>query len=844
MKFYLKQLLRLSIFALLSFQSYVIFSEEEVENKQEVGAKQEVDANEEFIKELNYFEGLISTYQDPKTANTYFKIKKNQLNKEFIYFSHVVEGVVSGRKNRGSYLDNGLITFEKKFNSIRLTRINSNFKYDDENAISRSKGANISNAIIDVFPIKSESKDEYIIEVTSLFLSEGLTKIKPTPSTDTPYNKGLKWGKINPKKSLVSRIQNYPDNTDLEVEYLYENLPIAETYGKDKFEDIIDKRNLILTLRYSFIKPPNNAFKPRYADQRVGYFSQRITNLTSTDITPYDDLIHKWNLVKQHPDQELSDPVRPIIFWIENTTPSELKPFIKEGVLRWNQAFEEAGFSNALSVKEQPEDADWDAGDIRYNVIRWTSSPKPPFGGYGPSFVNPRTGEILGADIMLEWAYLTNRIFIDSIFSYQEYSSNSLNQICAIDAVRQRGNILGSIISNTPLSLDSDLIKQSITSLVLHEVGHTLGLNHNFKASYLHDPVSIHDKKITQEQGITSSVMDYAPTNLAPIGTKQGDFYDTFPGFYDNWAIKYGYTPDLDSTELENILLESINPELMFANDAEDMRGAGKGIDPRAMINDLSNDPITYADERINLINFTLQNLPKEYRSLAKSWEEYRKAYMVLTTDKGRSLETVSRFIGGIFVNRSFPNQKENLQPFEPVPLKVQKRAMNILAEHAFSPDAFKISKELANKLQLERRGFDFYGEHEDPQILRRILSIQTAVINHLLDGWMLYRLSDSEYYGNQYSTSEMLADLTSAIFNEDATTPINSMRRNLQTYYVRRLLKILSENYYDEISTASAYASLRSIQRTIRNHSRDSITTEQRDLLKWIIESGLDRAQ
>ena len=145
---------------------------------------------------------------------------------------------------------------------------------------------------------------------------------------------------------------------------------------------------------------PSNNFNPRYEDQRIGYFTTRVTDLTSSDITPYSDLIHKWNLVKKHPQQEISEPVKPITFWIENTTPENLIPYIKEGALAWNEAFEKAGFKNAIEIKEQPENSEWDAGDIRYNVIRWTSSPNPPFGGYGPSFVNPRTGEIIGADIL------------------------------------------------------------------------------------------------------------------------------------------------------------------------------------------------------------------------------------------------------------------------------------------------------------------------------------------------------------------------------------------------------------------------------------------------------------
>ena len=837
MNIFYTRILQFFLFTSLVIASYESISEEVSEENETK------DLNLEFTKELKHYDGLIDIYQNQNNADTYFKIKKGQLNNEFIYFLHVVDGIAEARKNRGSFLDNGLIKFEKRFNSIRLIRLNTSFSYDEENALSKSKGANISNAIIDVFPIESESNDEYIINVTSLFLSESLTIIKPIPDPESPHSNSLKWGKINPKKSLISRIQNYPINSDIEVEYLYENPPKPEEYGKNKYEDIADSRNITISLRYSFIKPPANNFKPRYADQRIGFFTERITNLTSKDITPYDDLIHKWDLEKKDPNKKLSDPIEPITFWIENTTPKELLPYIKEGVLSWNEAFLKAGFTNAIKVKIQPNDAKWDAGDIRYNVIRWQSSPKPPFGGYGPSFVNPRTGQILGADIMLEWVYLTNRLFLDSIFAYENLDASSLD-FCSIDFMLQRGNLLGSLTSGIPLEKNTKIIKQSIIRLVLHEVGHTLGLNHNFKASYLHDPVAIHDEKLTSKEGITSSVMEYPAINLAPIGIKQGDYYDTSPGFYDHWAIEYGYTPDIDAKSLQLILSKSTDPKLMFANDADDMRSSGKGVDPRAMINDLSNDPIKYADERIELINNTLKHLPENFDSKATSWEEYRKAYMILTTEKGRSLEVASRYIGGVYINRSLPQQKDTSSPFEAVPIETQKKAMKMLSKHAFAPDSFKLSLNLANKLQLERRGFDFYGEHEDPQILRRILSIQTAVINHLLDGWMLYRLSDSEYYGNKYSTSIMLSDLTDAIFKEDASMPVNSMRRNLQTFYVRRLLNILTQDYYDEISTASAYSTLRNIQKIIRNSSRDQQTSEQRELLKWIIESGLDRAQ
>ena len=158
----------------------------------------------------------------------------------------------------------------------------------------------------------------------------------------------------------------------------------------------------------------------------------------------------------------MSEPIKPIVYWIENTTPIEYRQIIKEGVERWNIAFEKAGFTNAIQVKIQPDTAEWDAGDIRYNVLRWTSSPNPPWGGYGPSFVNPRTGEILGADIMLEWSYISNRINQSDLFNE---NNDSYHQNCDASHFQKIENSLGfNYIKSMNLSdeLKDDLVKQSL----------------------------------------------------------------------------------------------------------------------------------------------------------------------------------------------------------------------------------------------------------------------------------------------------------------------------------------------------------------------------------------------
>ncbi len=787
---------------------------------------------EEITEEYEKIEGFLTIYRDNETNKFFMQVSEEELGKEFIYFAHVLNGVTTTGKFTGAYADNGIFKIEKDFENLRFVRVLTNYSFDEDSALINSKGSNISDSTFHVASIMAENEDEdkFLIDITNLLISEDLTPIKPISSPDDYHSSGFGWGMISTSKSRVQNLFNYEKNTDFEVEYVIESQPSYQYEA----EDTADVRNVSILMRYSFIEIPNNDFEPRLANQSVGYFSDRITDLTSKDATPYGDLINKWNLKKSDPSKEISQPIEPITFWIENTTPHDLRDYIKEGVLAWNIAFEEAGFKDAIVVRVQPDDASWDAGDIRYNVLRWTSSPQPMFGGYGPRFTNPRTGQIIGADIMLEWVYLTNRLSIDDIFS-----NNNNEDICLASSFRQEDMML----ANISLLDEEKIIEQSIKSLALHEVGHTLGLNHNFKASFLHNNEDIHNSEITSKIGITSSVMEYAPINLAPLGKEQGDYYDLVPGPYDIWAIKYGYTPNLSDSDLNEIIKESNKPELMFANDSESMGNVGYGVDPRAMTNDLSNDPIRYSVERINLVNNVQENLPSKLEGKVTSWEEYRNAHAVLLRTYGRSLNIISRYIGGIYVERSNPENELIKDPYSPVPYNYQKKAMQSLSQYAFSPEAFPINPDLLKLVQVERRDQDLRSEHEDPQIHKIILGIQSGVLNHLLNAWTLYRLSDTNLYGNNYTVDEMMVDLTASIFEGEENNEVSSLRRNLQVSYVRRLIDVMSQDYYDELSTAAVYSSLRTIQKLSKKSSSHLPTRSHRKYISWIIQSALDTA-
>ena len=813
--------------ALIGFLSMSIFADED--NKKE----EKDDGLEVFLEDLEHFPGLIDVYRNDDDGKVYFLIKEDQLEKEFIYFAHILDGIIEAGTWRGNYLDNGIIKFIKYFDQIRIDRINTAYVFDETNPLSKSKYANISNSLIDSLKIekKSKSDDKFLIDVTSLLLSENLSKI-----TSTPYKEDLKEnfkiGSISKNKSSINSVLNYPENTDFEINFVFSN-------SSNKPIENQDSRNNSVSLRFSFINYPENNFETRMEDQRIGFFSERKTNLSSIDITPYEDLINKWHLEKKDKDKEKSAPIKPILFWIENTTPYELRPIIKNAVLAWNIAFEEAGFIDAIEVKIQPDDADWSAGDIRYNVLRWTSSPNPPFGGYGPSFTNPRTGEILGADIMLEWIYLTNRVRYSEIFEKQE---NYNNDFCLNSLIKQENRIFGKLATET-LDLNeseiSRLYEEDLYQLILHEVGHTLGLNHNFAASTLHDNSDVHNPEITYKEGLSSSVMDYHALNIAPLGIKQGQYADVKPGKYDILAIKYGYTPELSKKDLNNLLEKHSSNEYLFGNDGDDMRSPGKGIDPRINTGDMTNDPVQYAKDRVVLSQNLIPKLYETLKSKSDSWESIYQGYRILIRQIHTSAEIISRQIGGVYVNRSFMSD-ENKNPYEVVPYNIQKESIKILSKYYFDSDKFYLPSNVVNKMQRERRSFDFFGKTEDPKIHNMILKGQKRVLKHFTNSRVLKRLTDSSLYGNTYLPNELFSDLTSSIFNENKSRKLNGIDQNLQNYYLKRLIMIFNSGSFDSPSISASLASMERIKAYTFSSSHDEATENHKKLVRWKIENLL----
>lgn len=771
--------------------------------KDKKNGKKEYETIEEFMEDGEYvkLEGFMNILHETEKDKYYLIIEKNKLNKEFIYFTYILNGPQAVGASGGSLGEGYILEFRMFKDDIGLYKINTKFTYDEPNKITQSKLTNIIEAFMGRFKVEVKEEDRFLISADKLFLSEILTSVTPNIPREYAEYYDLDLGKLDKEKTYIADIRNYPKNTAVEINYGFFN---AKPKPSGSVDAVADKRYTFISARHLFVEMPDDKFEPRVADQRVGYFSQKVTDLSTYDTYPARDLMNRWRLVKKNPDAELSEPVEPIVFWVENSTPEEIKPFVVKGIEGWNAAFEEAGFKNAVVAKIQPDDAEWDAGDVQYNVVRWASTPSPRYAGYGPSIANPRTGEIIAADIVQEFNAIKRGYTYRKLWGYSE---------------------------------DKDPLEQWIVSLTMHEVGHTLGLRHNFKSSWIYDADEIHDTSITGKSHI-GSVMDYDPINIAPEGKEQGNYFPHAPGLYDRWAIKFGYTPNLSDSEREEILSQSVLPELIYGTDGDAMGSPGSNIDPRAKRYDLSGDPVKYTSERIDVINSKIKELPSIYLTEGETSTEFRSTFFSLTREKGRFMEGVSRLIGGVYSNRVV-NGQEGITPFEAVAYDDQKNAMNLISTKLLSNNAFTFDPEILKYLQSEKRAaYSPSRGNEDPQLHDLVLEMQGRVLAHILHPRVMQRLVDSAQYGNTYMPQEVLDDLFNAIFVQ--REEVNTFKMNLQSKYTDGLIDALADDSYDEISKSAIYSSLNEIEKFSSRPYGDDSYKNHLKFINWKVNKAL----
>jgi hypothetical protein len=406
---------------------------------------------------------------------------------------------------------------------------------------------------------------------------------------------------------------------------------------------------------------------------------------------------------------------------------------------------------------------------------------------------------------------------------------------CAVNHVLGMGTAFAQSaldLSGADASIQDQLLRDRMHYLILHEIGHTLGMNHNMKATQILSQAQIQDPEVLESGILAGSVMDYPAVNYAPTEEEQTLFYTIAPGPYDDWYIDYAYSPGLSDAEEEAVRLEAIasrstEPELVFGNDADDMRYPGSGLDPRVNIYDLSSDSIGYAASQMALMQTTLNKMADWTPEQGSSYQEAVTGASLIIRLWSINAGVISRWVGGVYVDRAVVGQEGAGEPLSPVERDQQQRAMAVLSEHLFAPDAFDVDGALWRQTAPERRGFDHYSSTEDPKIHQAVLASQQRVLDHLMHPLVLKRIVDTELYGNEYPLDEMMSELTSAIFDADGKTEVNAFRRNLQSEYVDRLGAMIVGNGSGAFDTSAQAIALYELEkvRAMQDQRNDADT-------------------
>jgi Met-zincin/Domain of unknown function (DUF5117) len=805
---------------------------------------------DQLIKDTTPYDGLFKLYHNPKTGRMYAEILPDQLEQKYLSTITLESGIGEQSLYRGMPIADFLFTLRQVNNTIQLVVPNTYFRAEAGTPHRRLVEQSFSESILIVMPIRSQhtERKSVVVDFTPVLLGD-LAGLTPTitEALGSPYT-------IDPNKSYIGTTKAFPLNLDIESIYGFTGvdtapLPVFLT-------NLPDSRSFNLRVHYSLSKlPQNNGYRPRLADDRLGYFVSAYKDFSNDhsrdDFTRY---IERWNLQKQDPTALLSAPKQPIVFWLENTIPVEYRDAVRQGILMWNRAFEKIGFKDAIEVRQMPDQADWDPADVRYNTVRWFNS-TDAFFAIGPVRANPLTGEILDADVLVDANFiraikqdyrslieqnqgqtlpflekLTGAHLCDDEFALprlgRELSKltpikptrgmrfraqrSSYQDICSgTELLRQLSvgkmalTLTQNVLPNSTAM--QDYVQQFVQNLIAHEIGHTLGLRHNFHGSTMLKSAELNNVKITRQKGLVGSVMDYNAVNLAPQGTPQGDYYSQVVGPYDEWAIAYGYSPsDTTSTLGEKSFLAKIaqrapEPDLAYGTDEDTV----SRLDPAVVQFDLSGDLLTYAPMQMANARAMWQRIEKRYPLQGESFSDVRVAFDDIFFYYVRNALVLTRYIGGQSFNRYREGDAKGRLPFEPVPLEQQRQALSILQQNVFSESAFQFSPTLLNKLAPSRwRHWGMFPAvfNLDYPIHDNVLLLQTFTLFNLFDYDRLARLRDAELRAptDQVLTiPELFDSLQTSIWGEviKPAAPLlklSGLRRAIQRQHMNILIAML----------------------------------------------------
>jgi hypothetical protein len=686
----------------------------------------------------------------------YYEIPKSELNQEFLWVSQIARTTL-GSGYGGQALGSRVVRWERVNNKVLLRDVKYSVVADAGEPVARAvKDAN-NDTILMSFNIEAFGKDEApVIDVGRLFT---------TDLTEISAHQFLRASSLDAARSFIERIAAFPTNIEVETSHTYVSppTPAGAAGGPQPAPSPMGGGQMrpgsaTVVLHYSMVKLPEKPMMPRLFDERVGYFTVRQMDYGRDEHkAPQRTYITRYRLEKKDPNAELSEPVKPIVYYVDPATPKKWAPWIKKAIEDWQPAFEAAGFKNGIIAKEAPtpeQDPDWSPEDARYSVIRWL--PSTVENAMGPHISDPRTGEILEADI----SFYHNVMNLATAWYFL--------QVGPLDPRAQK------------LPLPDDLMGRLIEYVVAHEIGHTLGFQHNMKASSMYTIEQIRNKDFVHKMGHVSTLMDYSRYNYVAQPEDHIAVEDLIPGIgpYDKWATMWGYkpipsakTPDDEKATLDQwARVQDTTPYLRFST-----ANAG-GSDPGD-----ETEAVGDADA-ITATGLGLKNLERVSNMLLTAtttkkgdpYDDLEEMYGRLLGQWTLEMNHVANIIGGY--NSQQKNIGQEGVEFTPVPRERQAAAVKFLNENAFVTPSWFVKPDLL-------RRFEATG------VIERVRNAQRSVLNNVMSPARLARLVEQETVDQKaYAPTEFLADVRNGVFaelNGAGPVKINAYRRNLQRSYL-----------------------------------------------------------
>ena len=785
------------------------------------------------------YEGLFKLYQ--KDDKVYAELLPHHMGRQLMCPIAIARGAGMGGTTL-NFEEQWVLFFKRHGNMVHLIRRNVHHKARSGSPTALAVDITYTDSVLLSLRIAglNQMNQGVLINLNDIFMSD--------------FGE-LGIGRFDPSRSVWHKVKAFPKNLELQIQATY-----TGGWGQ---EGVIDERGTTVVVHYGLCELPDGGYQPRIADDRVGHFVTALKDFSGTSKdTTFVRYVNRWRLEPAEPIAagRLVVPKRSIKFYIEKTVPHEYRAAVQEGILEWNKAFEKIGFRNAIEVVQQRDDEDFDPEDMNYNTFRWITTDRAF--AMGPSRANPLTGEILDADIVFDGDFIRYWKQDRQLQGADGKAFEPVSPIQALDAgwgldrgLLNRGWNNGSRIpqpgseaarlaairrgvcdcrdclkmelglaamsmseladppkDKNPKDKDpkekpakdkdravDEMIYQAIKYVVMHEVGHTLGLRHNFKGSTMLTAAQLQDKALTSTKGMVGSVMDYIPVNLAPKGAKQGEYFPTTIGPYDYWAIEYAYKPlsGDESAELKKIAARGAStPGLDYGTDEDTVLTA----DPLINRFDLGDDVLAFARNRMLTAEELLKTMSTRAVEDGEGHQRVRVAFSLLLAQYGNGAYLMSKYVGGEHAYRDHRSDPKGRDPLVPVDAEKQREALKFLRDHVFSDKPFAYPPELLRKLAVERWmhwGADYAST--DFPIYDRVLGIQRLALNQVLSPRALQRIQvnalKTERGVKPLTVAEVFRITTDAVWSDlpaapkkDAEIASSTIRRNLQREHMKKL--------------------------------------------------------